>query len=206
MAEGESPARSLAFEGPATVGPIQIASLYAALAPELRRFVLGVVRDPDLADDVMQATFVKAVERGHEARPETYRGWLFRVAFHEALASRRRASARETGQRRLADFRARPDDPPDAPLIRAEAVAAVREGPQGPARGTAEGGPGEDGRGKDLRRDRPRDGSPPGDRADPDAARPGEDEEDPDTRRLSRCPSNRNPTSTGRPSSTSLVS
>jgi RNA polymerase sigma factor (sigma-70 family) len=127
MAEGEAPARPLAVEGPTVAESIPIASLYADLAPELRRFVLGVVRDPDLADDVMQATFVKALEHGHEARSETSRGWLFRVAFHEALASRRRASTLEKGQRRLAGFRPRLDDPPDAPLIRAEAVAAVRE-------------------------------------------------------------------------------
>jgi RNA polymerase sigma factor (sigma-70 family) len=127
MAEGEAPTSPLTVEGPAAVMPIAVASLYADLAAELRRFVLGVVRDPDLADDVMQATFVKALEHGHEARVETSRGWLFRVAFHEALASRRRTSARDKGQRRLADFGARPHEPPDAPLIRAEAVAAVRD-------------------------------------------------------------------------------
>ena len=74
-----------------------VASLFAEVADELRRFVLGVVRDPELADDVMQATFVKAVEHGHEARAETARGWLFRVAFHEALAARRRQATPRPG-------------------------------------------------------------------------------------------------------------
>jgi RNA polymerase sigma factor (sigma-70 family) len=128
MTDGEAPARPLAVEGLTAVDRTSlIASLYADLAVELRRFVLGVVRDAHLADDVMQATFVKALEHGHEARSETYRGWLFRVAFHEALASRRRAEAREKGHRRLATFRTWPETSPDDPLIRRETVLAVRE-------------------------------------------------------------------------------
>jgi RNA polymerase sigma factor (sigma-70 family) len=131
MTDGEAPARLLAIDGPARAGgpgPIPIAATFADLAAELRRFVLGVVRDPDLADDVMQATFLKALEHGHEARVETSRGWLFRVAFHEALASRRRSIARDEGTRRLARLRPRPGiDAPDDPLIRSEAVALVRE-------------------------------------------------------------------------------
>ena len=128
MTDGEALARPLPVEGVAAAeGAVPMASLYADLADELRRFIIGVVRDPGLADDVMQATFVKAVEHGHEARVETSRGWLFRVAFHEALASRRRQAARDKGHRRLADFRARRDAGPDEPLIRGEAVEAVRE-------------------------------------------------------------------------------
>ena len=128
MTDGEALARPLAVDGPTTAeGPCPIASLFTDLAAELRRFVLGVVRDPDLADDVMQATFLKALEHGHEVRVETSRGWLFRVAFHEALASRRRASARDEGNRRLARLRPRPDARLDDPLIRVETVALVRE-------------------------------------------------------------------------------
>ena len=129
MTDGEPLARPLAAGGPARVGGAGPAtSLFDELAPELRRFVLGVVRDPDLADDVMQATFLKAMERGHEARPETARGWLFRVAFHEALAARRRVSARDRGLRRLAGLGSTADaHPPDGPLIRDETVTLVRE-------------------------------------------------------------------------------
>jgi RNA polymerase sigma-70 factor (ECF subfamily) len=100
----------------------------AELAGELRRFVLGVVRDPELADDVIQATYVKVLERGHEARPESARGWLFRVAFHEALAAKRRMATRDRNYRRFAGLGSdRDPNSPDAPLIRAEVVEAVRE-------------------------------------------------------------------------------
>ena len=128
MTDGEAPASPSVVESPTgTNGTGRVASLYADLAVELRRFVLGVTRDPDLADDVMQATFVKSLEHGHDVRPETARGWFFRVALHEALASRRRAASRDRGNRRLSQFTNRPDDSPDAPLIRGETVLAVRE-------------------------------------------------------------------------------
>ena len=96
---------------------------------ELRRFVAGVVRDPDVAGDVMQSTLSKALELGHTARPETFKGWLFRVAFHEALAVRRRRRADGAARRRLADLagtthhaHGRPEDG----VIRGETIESVR--------------------------------------------------------------------------------
>jgi len=128
MTDGEAVADNVGVEGAtAANGPPAPALANAAFAAELRRFVLGVVRDPALADDVMQATFVKAVERGHEARAETAKGWLFRVAYHEALAARRREAARGKNERRLAGLRPRPATGPDEGLIRGEAVEAVRK-------------------------------------------------------------------------------
>ena len=107
----------------------QVVSLYEAHGEELRRFVLGVVRDIDLTGDVMQATFSKALELGRTARPETLKGWLFRVAFHEALASRRRRLSGDRARRRLADLW-RADgaqaDRRDDGLVRGETIDAVR--------------------------------------------------------------------------------
>ena len=56
---------------------------------------MGVVRDPEVADDVLQGTFRTAIERGHTARTETFKGWLFQVAFREALTVRRRRETRD---------------------------------------------------------------------------------------------------------------
>ena len=128
MTDGEAVASPLSIEGSSSRdGPGPVERLYADLADELRRFVLGVVRDPDLVDDVMQATFVKALEHGHEVRVETSRGWLFRVAFHEALASRRRLTTREKGLRRLAGFGRKGQAAPDESIVRGETVEAVRK-------------------------------------------------------------------------------
>ncbi len=105
-----------------------VAALYEEHGEEIRRFVLGVVRDPDLAGDVLQATFAKAVELGHTARPESLKGWLFRVAYHEALTLRRRQAVRDRAGRRLSALaNAAGGERPDEALIRGEVIAAVRD-------------------------------------------------------------------------------
>lgn len=85
--------------GDAEHGP-QLASdvvrrLHEEHADELRRFLLGVLRDPDAVADAMQLALVKAIEQGHAARDETRKAWLFRVAYNEALAVRRRQATNE---------------------------------------------------------------------------------------------------------------
>jgi RNA polymerase sigma factor (sigma-70 family) len=79
-----------------------VASLYAEHGEELRRFLQGVLRDSSLAADCLQATFTKLVQRGHESREETRKAWLFRVAFHEAMAFRRRAAVGDKVFRQVA--------------------------------------------------------------------------------------------------------
>jgi RNA polymerase sigma factor (sigma-70 family) len=111
----------------ATIDPSLVAALYAEHGAELRRFVLGVVRDPELAGDVLQVTFARAVERGHTARTETIKGWLFQVAFREALTARRRREARAQADRRFASLGFQPGGRPEEGLIREETVAAVRK-------------------------------------------------------------------------------
>jgi RNA polymerase sigma-70 factor (ECF subfamily) len=105
----------------------EVAALYASYGAELRRFVLGVVRDPELTGDVLQATFARAIERGHTARTETIKGWLFQVAFREALTARRRHQAREQAHGRLAALGLLRGERPEEGLIRDETVAAVRK-------------------------------------------------------------------------------
>ena len=107
--------------------PDWLTRTFAESAAELRRFVLGVLGDPSLADDVLQATFLKAIERGHEARPETAKGWLFRVAYHEALGLRRRQASHDKVHRQLARASPAKLNGPDDPLIRSETVDAVRK-------------------------------------------------------------------------------
>jgi RNA polymerase sigma-70 factor (ECF subfamily) len=113
--------------GQATMDPAEVAALYAKYGAELRRFVLGVVRDPELAGDVLQATLARAMERGHTARTETIKGWLFQVAFREALTARRRRQAREQAGRRLASLGFSRGERPEEGLIREETVAVVRK-------------------------------------------------------------------------------
>ncbi|HET6881366.1 MAG TPA: RNA polymerase sigma factor [Pirellulales bacterium] len=83
------------------IAPERIAALHAECGDELHRLAVGVLHDAHLANDVVQATFVKALEQGHTAE-ESLRGWLFRVALNEALALRRRQGVQSRAYDKLA--------------------------------------------------------------------------------------------------------
>jgi RNA polymerase sigma-70 factor (ECF subfamily) len=116
---------SAADEG--KLDPSIVAVLYAEHGEELRRFLLGILRDAQLTSDVLQATFVKMSERGHETREQSRKAWLFRVAFHEAMAWRRREGVGDKILRRVAWHSNGAAGPADEPLLRLEAVQAVRD-------------------------------------------------------------------------------
>ncbi|HEV3303846.1 MAG TPA: hypothetical protein VG055_29600, partial [Planctomycetaceae bacterium] len=75
---------------PSRIDSAVVAALYERYADEIGLFLKGVLRNSDLAAEALQNTFAKAVESGHTAREESIKGWLFRVAFHEAALLRRR--------------------------------------------------------------------------------------------------------------------
>jgi RNA polymerase sigma-70 factor (ECF subfamily) len=65
--------------------------------PHLRRYALFLTRDPTLADDMVQESVARAIDRADQFRPGTnFRAWLFtilRSVFlnHQRAASRRHA-------------------------------------------------------------------------------------------------------------------
>ncbi|MBA3312463.1 MAG: RNA polymerase sigma factor [Planctomycetota bacterium] len=73
--------------------PAAVEALYASHAVELRAYLTGLLRDPDLAAEMLQATFLRAVERGHTFRNDSAKAWLFRVAHNRAMDYRRRVAA-----------------------------------------------------------------------------------------------------------------
>lgn len=119
--------------------PKTVAALHGEHARELRAFLTGMLRNAALVDDALQATFTKAVESGHTAREETRKGWLFRVAFTEAMQIKRRTRidrrATETlANQTLASHNTTPthtsearEEPPVDGLVRAEAIRFVRD-------------------------------------------------------------------------------
>lgn len=107
--------------------PSIVAGLYVQHAEELRRFLLGILRDAQLTSDVLQATFVKLSERGQETREATRKAWLFRVAYHEAMAIRRREGVGDKILRRVAWHTNGAAGPAEEPLLRLESVELVRE-------------------------------------------------------------------------------
>lgn len=109
------------------IEPAAVADLYARYEAELRRFLVGLLRDPHLAADALQATFVKLAERGHQTRSQTIKGWLFRVAYHEAMWLRRRQAVDADVLRRTAWNREAASEPAEFELVRAETAELVRQ-------------------------------------------------------------------------------
>ncbi len=103
-----------------------VAGLYREYAEELRCFLLGVLCNLDLANEVLQNTFTKTVEQGHTAAAETIKSWLFRVAFNEAMTLRRRQAVRTRAAKKLAEEPVPVGDAPEELLSQRETVAEVR--------------------------------------------------------------------------------
>jgi RNA polymerase sigma-70 factor (ECF subfamily) len=113
------------------IDPATVADWYARYGAELQRFLVGVLRDSQLAADVLQATFVKLAEQGHQSQEDSRKGWLFRVAYNEAMLLRRRQAVDEIARRRMAWGResvgALVGHTGESDLVRAETVARVRQ-------------------------------------------------------------------------------
>jgi len=60
------------------------------------QFLTGLLRDHHQAEDALQETFVRALARLDAVDPEHLRGWLFTVAYHQAMLLKRKARRAET--------------------------------------------------------------------------------------------------------------
>jgi RNA polymerase sigma-70 factor (ECF subfamily) len=114
-------------DGPARIDTSTVAALYAEHAAELQRFLMGVLRDSQLASDVLQTTFTRMVEQGHCTREESRKAWLFRVAYREALAIRRRQAMGRRHLQRVGWTRHPVSRTVDEAMIHSEQVDAVRQ-------------------------------------------------------------------------------
>jgi RNA polymerase sigma-70 factor (ECF subfamily) len=120
---GDKAASEPARLEPARLDAATIEALYRDHADELRRFLVGVLRDESLAADAMQVAFVRAMEVGHTAGEESRKSWLFRVAYNEALALRRREA---TGKRIVASLRRPSGGTIESDLVTQEEIERVR--------------------------------------------------------------------------------
>jgi RNA polymerase sigma-70 factor, ECF subfamily len=108
--------------------PAVVAAFYNKHADELQRFLFGLLRDWQLVQDVLQTSFTRLMEQGHTSQESSRKAWLFRVAYHEAMLSKRKAGVHDRALRRIADGLS--ELAPDDQLVRRETVEAVREGLQ----------------------------------------------------------------------------
>jgi RNA polymerase sigma-70 factor (ECF subfamily) len=119
-----SPAEPSQNEG--QLDPSVVAALYEEHEAELRRMLVGVLRDHQLAGDILQLTFAKVLTQGHTSQPDSRKAWIFRVAYHEALAHLRKQGVADRVVRRVAWSQDTVADPVELGLIREESVAEVR--------------------------------------------------------------------------------
>ncbi|MBI1310917.1 sigma-70 family RNA polymerase sigma factor [bacterium] len=106
----------------------EIAELYRDYAENLRRLVIGILRDQGLADEVLQTVFGRLIERSDSIRDDV-RGWLFRVASNEAIQVKRRQAREQRAVDQAAwqtASRQSGEGPTDGSAIRNETVADVR--------------------------------------------------------------------------------
>ena len=67
----------------------ELTTVFQAIGPQLRRFLVGVTKDVHAAEDAAQSAFARALEKRPTGTPEALKGWFFKVALNEALARRR---------------------------------------------------------------------------------------------------------------------
>src|ERR1700731_4085058 len=85
-------------------------SLFERYEAALFQFLLGLLKNHHRAEDALQETFVRALSRLDGVDPDHLRGWLFTVAYHEAMLQRRRQKVRAADPLPADDFA---DDAPD---------------------------------------------------------------------------------------------
>jgi RNA polymerase sigma-70 factor (ECF subfamily) len=89
--------------------------LYQTCAPELGRYLARLCGDADLAQDLVQETFVKAYQGLPHTRPDLQpRPWLYKIATNTA-----RSAVRRAGWKRVLPFGDHPPErpPPDQILL-----------------------------------------------------------------------------------------
>lgn len=72
--------------------PDAVGTVYAELSPRLYGYLMARVHDRQVAEDLVEATFVELLEKGHTIRggPDVIKAWLFRSAHFNALDHLRR--------------------------------------------------------------------------------------------------------------------
>jgi RNA polymerase sigma-70 factor (ECF subfamily) len=72
----------------------ELTSIYRERRGELFSFLVGMTRDADIAEDLLQDTFVRLVRESRAGRmPDEVRPWLYRTAANAAIDRGRRGAA-----------------------------------------------------------------------------------------------------------------
>jgi RNA polymerase sigma-70 factor (ECF subfamily) len=101
--------------------------LFARYEEPVFRFLYGVLRNHHEAEDALQETFVQALRKAEAVAPDSFRGWLFTVAYRQAMLVKRKAKRRPAQADDFALLELVGDDPADARAGAADEARHVRE-------------------------------------------------------------------------------
>jgi len=108
----------------ARVDEVELAAIYEERRGELLAFLLGVTRDPEVAEDLVQDAFIRLIREARAGRmPDNVRAWLYRVAANAAIDRGRRGALLTRLLPRLVD-RSEPVRP-ESVALRSERDAAL---------------------------------------------------------------------------------
>lgn len=117
---------------PSTANDVQpesqwLADVFANHRQGLVRFVVGILRNRAIAEDVVQTAFAKAIESHGSIEPDAAKPWLYRVAFNEAVDRRRRLQIDQRAKQAIGQSPGIQSEKPDEQLVRTEQIEQVRE-------------------------------------------------------------------------------
>ena len=101
--------------------------LFARYEGPVFRFLFGVLRDHHQAEDALQETFVQAIRKAEGVAPDSFRGWLFTVAYRQAMLVKRKAKRLPAQADDLALLALIGDEPADARASATDDARHVRE-------------------------------------------------------------------------------
>ncbi|MFO1021468.1 MAG: sigma-70 family RNA polymerase sigma factor [Planctomycetales bacterium] len=81
----------------------ELSRQFEAHSAPLRLFLRGILRDDNLTDEILQRVSLKVLTSGSQARPESFRGWLFRVAWNEVQLLHRKQALEDKHHRHWAE-------------------------------------------------------------------------------------------------------
>jgi RNA polymerase sigma factor (sigma-70 family) len=106
--------------------PAIVEQLYATYSGQLRPFLVGLLRNHALADEALQQTFQQALRHKGDVDPQRWKGWLFQVAYNEAMALRRRQQIDLRALQQIARTAPRYGLPASADAMQAEQLDRLR--------------------------------------------------------------------------------
>jgi RNA polymerase sigma-70 factor (ECF subfamily) len=82
---------------------VDVDRAFAQFAKPLENFLIGILNNGAEASDALQATFVKLMEKGDTILQESaVKSWLFRVAYNEAMLTKRKNGVKRRHFEKLA--------------------------------------------------------------------------------------------------------